>query len=139
MGLNYTAVDQSSAVTKRRISRGICFVAVELKEILGTILVEPPNLNNTCPHFARPCVATAHQFGVAPARQGAGVGSRLLVHAESWATENGCSELALDTAEPAHHLVALYVRRGYKRIGFVQWDGKRYRSVVMSKRLNNAA
>lgn len=75
------------------------------------------------------------QFAVAPSHQRVGIGTRLLCHAESWARENGYSELALDTAEPADHLVALYRRRGYEHVGFVHWNGKLYRSVVMSKRL----
>jgi GNAT superfamily N-acetyltransferase len=139
MGLNYTAVDQSVSVTRKRINGGICFVAVDGADLVGTIVVEAPNVNHSCVHFARPGVASAHQFAVAPSLQRRGIGSRLLQRAESWAKERGYSELALDTAEPARHLIELYERRGYEHVGFVHWDGKRYRSVVMSKRLANAA
>lgn len=55
--------------------------------------------------------------------------SRLLAEAESWAASNGYSEVVLDTAEPAHHLIEPYRRRG---VGFVQWQGKCYRSVLMA-------
>jgi hypothetical protein len=42
-------------------------------------------------------------------------------------------ELAMDTAEQATHLVELYTRLGYRHVGWVQWPGKVYRSVVLSK------
>lgn len=140
MGLNFTAVDQSAGTTLERIKAGYCLVASEDGQLVGTIVVEPcgPDISE-CPYFARPGVASAHQLAVAPQHQGKGIGSRLLDAAEKWARENGFSELALDTAEPAHHLVALYMRRGYKCVGSVQGEGKRYRSVFMAKNLESPA
>lgn len=137
MGLNYTAVDQSIDVTKRRISKGICLVAMGQDTLIGTVVVNPPNLDHQCPYFARPGVATLQQFGVATGRQNNGIGSRLLKQAELLATGEGFVELALDTAEPAHQLIAFCERRGYTATGFTQWDGKRYRSLVMSKTLSS--
>jgi GNAT superfamily N-acetyltransferase len=137
MGLNYTAVDQSVETTRQRVNAGVCFVAVTGAEIVGTIVVEGPSDDPECPYFAQPHVASAHQLGVRPAYQRKGVGSRLLEHAESWARAKGYSELALDTAEPAQHLMTLYERRGYKRVGSSQGAGKRYRSVFLSKKLEH--
>ena len=37
MGLNYTAVDQSPAVTAKRVGRGVCYVAEFGGELVGTI------------------------------------------------------------------------------------------------------
>ncbi len=138
MGLNYTAVDQSSAVTAERIAEGQCFVAVGPSALIGTIVVNPPDPESTCEYFRRPEVASAHQFAVAPELQGQGLGSRLLECAESWALSHRYTAVAIDTAEPAEHLVSFYERRGYLRVGWAQWAGKRYRSVVMSKDLNAA-
>ena len=135
MGLNYTAVDQPVAVTEKRVSAGVCFVALCDGSLVGTIAVQRPLDDPSCPYFARSNVASAHQFAVAPSHQSRGIGSRLLARAESWAVSNGYSELALDTAEGAQHLVELYRRRGYEHVGFVHWEGKRYRSVLMAKRL----
>ncbi len=59
----------------------------------------------------------------------------LLQQLERWATDEGYKELALDTAEQATHLVEMYGRMAYRQVGFVQWTGKVYRSVVLSKRL----
>ena len=59
----------------------------------------------------------------------------LLQRAEQWARDSGFAELAMDTAEQAEHLIKLYTRLGYQHVGWVQWPGKRYRSVVLSKHL----
>lgn len=138
MGLNYTAVDQSAEVTARRIAGGTCYVAAAESQLVGTILVQPTYAKNHCAYFTRPGVACAHQFAVDPQHQGNGIGRLLLDRAEQWAREHGFAELAMDTAEPARHLVELYGRLGYRHAGFVQWPGKVYRSVVLSKPLSLA-
>ncbi len=133
MGLNYTAVDQPPDVTVSRINGGQCYVAEWSGELAGTIVVQPTYSANECEYFTRPGVAAVHQFGVEPALQGRGIGGALLEACEVWAKEQGFRELAMDTAEPASHLVDMYTRLGYRRVGFVQWSGKVYRSVVLSK------
>jgi hypothetical protein len=55
------------------------------------------------------------------------------LRAEQWTREAGYSELALDTAEQATHLTEFYHRRGYRWISTIQWPGKTYRSVILSK------
>jgi hypothetical protein len=47
--------------------------------------------------------------------------------------------MALDTAEPAAHLIAFYNRLGYRFIEHAQWRMTNYRSVIMSKTLPQAA
>ena len=135
MGLNYTAVDQSPEVTARRIRGGHCFVVAAGPKLVGTIVAQPTYDQNDCEYFTRPGVAGAHQFAVDPEHQGLGIGRMLLQRAERWAEESGFAELAMDTAEPATHLVELYTRLGYRHVGWVQWPGKVYRSVVLSKRV----
>jgi predicted N-acetyltransferase YhbS len=72
---------------------------------------------------------------VSPNEQGRGIGSRLIAEVERRSKQAGATELALDTAEPAQHLVDYYGRRGYRFVEHAQWTGKTYRSVIMSKRL----
>jgi GNAT superfamily N-acetyltransferase len=135
MGLNYTAVDQTPEVTAKRIRGGNCFVVEAQSKLVGTIVAQPTYAENDCAYFTRPGVAAVHQFAVDPAHQGAGIGRMLLLRAEQWAEEAGFAELAMDTAEQASHLIELYTRLGYRHVDWVQWPGKVYRSVVLSKQL----
>lgn len=136
MGFNYTAVDQSEDVTRKRISRGDCLVAIERGVLLGTIMFHAPGRSRGCPCYERPDVATIGQFGITPDRQGGGIGTRLLRAAEQMAVASGAAELALDTSEGADHLIAWYEREGFRFVEYAQWEGKTYRSVIMSKRLS---
>lgn len=135
MGLNYTAVDQSPGVTAKRIAGGHCYVAEVGGKLGGTIVVKPTYRENDCEYFTREGVAAVHQFAVDPEIQGKGIGRALLEASENWARDQGFRELAMDTAEQAEHLIKLYAGLGYAHVGFVQWPGKVYRSLVLSKRL----
>jgi GNAT superfamily N-acetyltransferase len=136
MGLNYTAVDQTSEVTHKRIADGLGLAAIDAGgRIVGTLVFYPPGKQSGSPWLKRPEVAHFGQFGVEPALQKRGIGSRLMDAVEDMARAASARELALDTAEPALHLIDLYARRGYRFIEYAQWRGKRYRSVIMSKTL----
>jgi GNAT superfamily N-acetyltransferase len=139
MGLNFTAADQTAEMTRRRVEHAQCFVAVEAEQLVGTILVNSVVPNPLGERFGKPNAASIHQLGVAPQCRGRGVGSRLLMHAESWVGRLGFSHIALDTAESAPQLLAYYVRRGYRSVSSVQWAGKTYRSVIMAKELRASA
>jgi GNAT superfamily N-acetyltransferase len=139
MGLNYTAVDQTVEVTARRIEGGECFLAFWEGQLVGTVLAKPTDRQSECDYFTKPGVASLRQFAVDPELQGRGIGRALIARCESWATNTSHIELALDTAEPAEHLVRLYTGLGYEKVGFAQWPGKVYRSVVMSKALITGA
>jgi len=139
MGLNYTAVDQTEEVTRSRIRAGECLVAEAGGRLVGTIHFRDAASSSGCPWFDRPEVASFHQFGVLPDWQGRGLGLRLIEAVERRARESGAAELALDTAEPATHLVRFYQKRGYRHIEYAQWSGKSYRSVIMSKQIGGAA
>jgi ribosomal protein S18 acetylase RimI-like enzyme len=78
-------------------------------------------------------VASLGQFAVAPELRSKGLGARMMDLVESRGVEAGATELALDTAEPADHLVAWYRRREYRFIEYAQWKHTNYRSVIMSK------
>lgn len=43
--------------------------------------------------------------------------------------------MACDTAEGALDLITLYEKRGYRRVGDMQWNETNYRSVVLAKSL----
>ena len=76
-----------------------------------------------------------HLLAVAPEAAGSGVGRALVAHAEAIARAEGARRLTLDTPEGHPWLPAFYGRLGYTPFGHVQWEGKRYRSVLMGKDL----
>jgi GNAT superfamily N-acetyltransferase len=87
------------------------------------------------PLYTTPGTAILSQLAVHPDCRGLGLGERLIDAAEAWAREQGFTQLALDTAEPAVALRRRYERRGYVTAGSVQWQGKTYVSVLMRKPL----
>jgi ribosomal protein S18 acetylase RimI-like enzyme len=133
MGLRYWATHQSAEVTLQRIRQGTCLVAEDNGVIRGTIVFRNAAQTSGCPWYDRPDVASFGQFGVDPALQKNGLGRRLLDEVERLAAASGAGELALDTAEPATHLVGWYTRLGYRFIGHAQWQHTNYRSVILSK------
>jgi GNAT superfamily N-acetyltransferase len=145
-GWNFTAVDQSVEVTGQRLAEAQCFVAVAQARFVGTVAVRGPKRADEAyivdpppPLYTTPGTAILSQLAVHPDCRGQGVGERLMDAAEGWAREQGFTQLALDTAEPAVALRRRYERRGYIAAGRVQWQGKTYASVLMSKPLNDPA
>lgn len=138
LGFRYKAVDQSVDVTRDRIARGECYVALQNGVLVGTAMLNLPGRHYPgSDWYQRPDVAVLSQFAVEPRLQRRGWGSKLILHLEARARELGDAELAIDTAEGATHLIALYERRGYRHVGFAQWPHTNYRSVVLSKRLGD--
>lgn len=137
MGLRFWATHQSAEVTEKRIASGECFVAVADGVICGTIPFRAASRTNGSPWYDQPGVASFAQFAVEPDLQSNGLGRRLIAHVEDRAAASGARELALDTAEPALHLVEWYTRLGYRFIEHAQWQHTNYRSVLLSKALGN--
>jgi len=136
IGLKFMATDQSVEVTRARVAQGECFVATSSGNVIvGTIVFRNGAQTKGCPWYDRPEVASFGQFAVEPGLQSNGLGRRLLAHVEERARASGSGEIALDTAEPARHLVDWYGRLGYRVIETAQWGHTNYRSVIMSKTL----
>ena len=135
MGFNYTGSYQDEDVTRERIADGECYVMVERGVVTGTITIYPPSVSSLPQDtwYARPGIAACGQFAVEPSRQRSGRGSALMAVVERRAALLGATELALDTAEAAEHLVRFYMNRGYRFIEYIQHEGKTYRSAVFSK------
>lgn len=136
IGMNFTASYQDDEETRRRIELGESYVAEMDGRVVGTIILRPPGIGSDCAYYERAGVAYFAQFAVDPDYQRQGIGSRLVEFVERRAAELKIPELALDTAEPATELIAWYMRRGYTHVDYTQWEGKTYRSVVLSKLLD---
>jgi GNAT superfamily N-acetyltransferase len=135
MGFRYHATWQSDETTFDRLSRGIAFIAERDEKIVGTATLYLPSSQTGCEWYDRPDVARFGQFGVEPAWQRQGIGSMLLEAIEATTIALGITNLALDTAEGARHLVDLYSRRGFVYICEADWEITNYRSVIMNKEL----
>jgi GNAT superfamily N-acetyltransferase len=133
MGLNCTCVDQTARVTEQRAKRGECYVAVCDGRVVGTMTLYAPDRESVCERYQRAEVASVRQLGVDPSYQNRGIGKSLLAFAQRWAAMRGYAELALDTPQPAAHLVAFYRAQGFRLEGFQRFAGKRYDSAILCK------
>ncbi len=134
-GMRFFASHQSEEATRRRLERGLGFVAQTGQTLIGTVTLYPSTDFNECAWYLRPDVWYFGQYAVDPACQGQGIGRALLHFAEQTARNGGAAELALDTSEGAADLIAYYARHGYRQVQTVQWPVTNYRSVVLSKTL----
>lgn len=133
MGFNYTATYQDDATTLRRLQSGSSIVAVANGAIVGTVTLYAPKPESSCAWYTH-----AHyfgQFGVHPDFQKLGIGRELMRRIEQRAREASATELALDTSEGADHLCRWYQSLGYRFVQHIAWEGKTYRSVILSKTL----
>jgi GNAT superfamily N-acetyltransferase len=144
MGMRPLAGRQSDDVTRERISKGECYVAVieeprpsglKHDRIVGTILFQEPAWGTGPEWFERRDVANFSQFAVDPDLQGKGIGIMLMDICEQRARETGAAELALSAAGPDTDLLRFYEKRGYRFIQPFQWGPTNYISHILSKKL----
>lgn len=136
LGLRYLATHQDNDETERRLKKGISYIALCKKKIIATIsLYYVKSEISNAKWYERDDVAHFGQFAVDPNYQRKGIGSLIMDKLEAKAKELGASEISLDTAENANHLIKYYERRGYRFIEYVNWNVTNYRSIIMSKKL----
>ena len=133
MGIPCICANQPAEVTRQRISRGDCFVALSGDLIIGTMTLYPPDPASDSKYYRNDGVGSLRQFAVDPPFHDLGIGSAMLHFAENWALRRGYLWLALDTPEPADHLIDYYQRQGFCCEETLQFAGRPYRSVVFSK------
>lgn len=134
MGLNCTCVDQDEDVTRRRAQAGDCYVAVSGGRVIGTLTLYATDASSACSLYRQDGVASVRQVAVDPDWQGCGIGATLLAFAEQWAASRGYARLALDTPQPASHLLAFYGAQGFEIVDTARFAGKRYDSAILCKR-----
>lgn len=137
MGLEYVASYQSDETTRKRIEVAYrCYVAEYDSKIIGTICLYAPAWHENSKWYSNSFVAKFGQFAVNPSYQNLGLGSKLIDIVKASAREiQGVTELSLDTAETANHLIAYYGKKGFRYIEHIKWDVTNYKSVIMSKKL----
>ena len=137
-GLNFTAVDQDDETTLRRASGGASWVLVDDDQLVATMTISLPaeeKLRELTPEAAVQGRAWLNQLAVDPTKRGEGLARLLRDQGFEWCARQGATSIGLDTAKPATHLVELYTSWGFTAVDEVQWPGKTYRSVVLTRRL----
>ena len=107
-----------------RVSEGAVWVIEEGSTIAGVVVLLP-----------RPDYLLLDNIAVAPARQGSGLGRRLLAFAEAEAVRRGYSEIRLYTHQTMTENQRLYAAIGYEETGRGTEAG--YERVFMRKRLTD--
>jgi GNAT superfamily N-acetyltransferase len=135
-GLRFWATHQTVSDTCERLARGFTFVAQEGDAYVGTVTVETARPDAQVPLYREPDVCSLHQLAVAPSHRGCGLGQALHEAALDHARSCGARRMALDTAEPATGLIALYERWGYAVVGSCDWrPHTNYVSVLLARDL----
>lgn len=137
MGLKYVATYQDDSITMKRIKSAFeCYVGIYKGRIVATASLYSPRPSDVSSWYNNDFVAKFGQFAVLPELQKYGIGSKLMDILENDAQKiEGVTELALDTAETAYHLINFYKKRGYKFKETINWGMTNYDSVVLSKTL----
>jgi GNAT superfamily N-acetyltransferase len=135
-GMRYNASHQDDQATLRRCLQGETYLAIKDEKIVGTITLKSLERTKGSSWYDRPNVASFGQFAVQPELQKKGIGTKLLDTIENRARELSIDELALDTADGASNLIAMYESRGYRFIEYANWETTNYRSVILSKKLS---
>ncbi|MEV7186430.1 GNAT family N-acetyltransferase [Kitasatospora sp. NPDC093102] len=137
-GRLFFASYQSTQDTADRVAKGECWLAVRGAELLGSVTVAAPYAVPEA--YPAPVGAGSFwQLAVDPARQGTGLGQRLLTLAEERIVALDSTKAVIDTSTQAVDLIGWYHRRGYQPIGRWRWDVTNYESVVLLKDLAEAA
>lgn len=136
LGLRYWGTHQSVEDTAKRFASGTGLVMLEAGEYVGTATLRPPQPDSTVPLYRDLTVWSLCQFCISPAAKGRGYGKKLHAYATELARQAGARTLALDTAQPAAALIAMYESWGYQVVGECNWRPlTNYTSVLMARSL----
>jgi len=103
---------------------------------VATITLDQPGTADGCAYYERPDVSSFYQFCVDPELRGHGLGRFLIQFVERRAVQLGATEMAIDTAEQARHLISMYKRYGYRPVDRLKWEATNYDSIVLAKSLS---
>ena len=137
-GMKYQATHQPPETTLYRLRKGSSFLGFIGDELVSTVTLVMGDPEEMCLWYKKPEVYFFTQFAVKTSWQRTGLGKTILDYLESYAAQNGAMEIALDTSEHAHRLITMYKNRYYRFIEYIDWDVTNYRSVILSKNLQES-
>jgi GNAT superfamily N-acetyltransferase len=137
LGLRYWGTHQSTEDTAQRFASGTGLVMLDGGgDYVGTATLRPPQPESVVALYRDPTVWSLCQFCVSPHAKGRGYGKQLHAYATEFARQAGAQVLALDTAQPAAALIAMYESWGYELAGECDWRPlTNYTSVLMTRSL----
>src|SRR3954469_8718990 len=110
MGLKFWGTWQTDQMTADRVRDATStLIALDNGKLVATISLYPSRSDHPCEHYR--IASYFGQFGVLPELPGTGLGSEMLTRIEQRAHADGSRLIALDTAEPATHLIRYYEKR----------------------------
>jgi ribosomal protein S18 acetylase RimI-like enzyme len=137
-GLRYWGTHQTVDDTAKRIRSGTALLMLDESQYVGIVIVRPPQPESAVPLYRQPDVWSISQFCVSPEIKGKGYGRELHEKALSFASDAGAEFMALDTAEPAKGLIAMYQSWDYSLVGRCDWrPHTNYESVLMKRAISN--
>ena len=137
-GLRYWGTHQSVDDTAKRVRTGTPLLMLDEGRYVGIVIVRPPQPTSEVSLYREPNVWSISQFCVSPEYKGKGYGRKLHEEALSFASDAGAEFMALDTAEPAKGLIAMYQSWGYSVVGGCDWrPHTNYESVLMKRAISN--
>ncbi|PJI97705.1 ribosomal protein S18 acetylase RimI-like enzyme [Acidovorax sp. 69] len=141
LGLRYWGTHQSVEDTAKRFASGTGLVMVNgAGDYVGTLTLRPPQPDSAVALYRDPVVWSLCQFCISPQAKGRGYGTQLHAYATDFARRAGARMMALDTAQPAKALIAMYESWGYQVVGECDWRPlTNYTSVLMSRSLTGSA
>lgn len=136
-GFHFSAATQDDETTHKRLASATALIGFREDAVVATgIIYEKLQARPDLPSwFSGADVGVAAQLAVSPGLQRHGIGSELLEILERQAKGWGKLHLALDTAEPAHELIAFYQKRGYVMVDHFQYADTSFRHIILSKEL----
>ncbi|MFN3437423.1 MAG: GNAT family N-acetyltransferase [Acidovorax sp.] len=139
-GLRYWATHQTVENTAKRLASGLALVMEIDGDYAATATLRAPQPESKVALYRDSTVWSITQFCVAPRFKGQGLGKLLHGELVRRARNAGAASLALDTAQPAYALIAMYESWGYRVVGECDWRPlTNYTSVLMSRPVGTAA
>ena len=133
-GLRYWATHQTVEDTAKRLASGLALVMEIEGDYAATATLRGQQPDSKVALYRDSSVWSITQFCVAPRFKGQGLGKLLHTELLDRARSAGAATLALDTAQPAHALIAMYESWGYRLVGECDWRPlTNYTSVLMAR------
>jgi len=114
----------SHAILKRDIENESLFLAETLDHIVAIIVLnesQEPEYSDIDWQYTNGKPLIIHRLCVHPETQGKGIATKLMAFAENYAREKHHSTIRLDAFQANPIAVALYEKRGYRKVGVVRF------------------